>query len=352
MTLVDRGGLVGTREYQMNLQLSSGMILNSSFGFLVSVVFFFTTSTLCYILTSLAALAKPYLQVKLGNSSRGGGDWAAVLEVPLVANAPSALLNTWSHVAFTYNGTSAQLSVYLNGNLVGVQLASPAPAFQTATEAFGLSEVASNYSYPATYDFTPSSPSYLRLLANHWMAIGAAQASCTGTTTTYSAHFTGRMDQLHIFDAPLSSQQVRDFSLLPLNRTGEYPHYLPSLRAYYAFDEGTPLALSNFQQQLLHIQDWTVNENHGSLIGAHLINSLCTLICVLIQLLQSFLRRHLCMAITLQFAIRCERVWLCGYRSSHPAIRNFNAAYACFCSGWRFDCHPDRFADPRHTIRV
>lgn len=242
------------------------------------------------------------LEVSLGNNSRGGGDWAATFATTLPGFvSPTAMLNQWSHLAFTYNSTAAQWSAYLNGQLVTAQLTS-APVFGLSNASFGLSGAASNFTYANTYLFTPSSPLYLATLNGSSMTIGAQRIGAN----SYAAYFAGNMDQLQIFgtliffagclaekfvfsgitsfvfvqfafhfsfrflflsDSPLSAKEVLDFARLPLNRTGVHPYYPPSLRAYYTFDEGQRQSLTNFQGQLLHVQDRTVNENHGSLVG-------------------------------------------------------------------------------------
>jgi hypothetical protein len=229
MTIVDRGGIVGQREFQMSLTVGA-------------------TNT---------------LQINLGNYSRGGGDWKQTISVTLPA---ASMLNTWTHLAFTYNGTSGQLVVYHNGAQVSVS---------NGLNAFQLP----SFLPTGSYLFDPAAPWYLQSLAGQSLTIGAMQStsSAGGASTSF---FSGRIDQLQIYgisvfgfllvfnlfvfssvyfdaDTPLNALQVLTNSRIPLNRTGVYPFYDSSLRAYYAFDEGTGS----------QIVDLTMNQNMGTLAG-------------------------------------------------------------------------------------
>ena len=154
MTIIDRGGVVGQREYQMNLVLT-------------------TPST-------------PVMQIRLGNYSRGGGDWQQTFSVTL-GGTSTAMLNTWSHLAFTYNGTSGQLSAYQNGALVTAMTS-------TGTNAFQLPA----FLPTGFFLFSASSSTYMNSLFGLTATIGAMQNAATAGGAL-SSYFVGQMDQLHVY---------------------------------------------------------------------------------------------------------------------------------------------------------
>jgi hypothetical protein len=65
-------------------------------------------------------------------------------------------------------------------------------------------------------------------------------------------------------DEAMDGYFILNMSKFPLNRTGLFPYYHPSLRAYYTFDDAPGVM----------VYDSSVNENNG------VINGVCCFVCV------------------------------------------------------------------------
>ena len=71
----------------------------------------------------LSTATNPWLQVSLGNNSRGGDMFAQTFLTPLL----NQVFRNWTHLAFTYDGNARQYSVYQNGVISAVVMAKADP---------------------------------------------------------------------------------------------------------------------------------------------------------------------------------------------------------------------------------
>jgi len=157
--------------------------------------------------------------LRCGNSGRlsfnigTGSTWSEVVTTTTVMN-----LNQWHHVAGTFSGT--QLKIFVDG-------------IEVATTSVTATITAS------PYDFRIGECAY---------------------SNVSSRPFTGRIDEVRVWNTALSITQLRDYMCRPI--TSAHPAY-SNLKGYWKLDEGGTATLT---------ADSSGNLNHGTLTNAPVWN--------------------------------------------------------------------------------
>lgn len=150
------------------------------------------------------------------NFAVGNGSWNE-----LTTKAGTLSLNTWTHVAATYDGTFSR--VYVNGNIVDSAKVS--------------TTIGQSYTTPL-------------VIGNH--------------SGTYSRYWQGNIDEVRIWNIVRSSAEIAD------NYQREFCEFHKGLIGYYKFNQGKAGSSNASEKTLL---DYSGNKRHGSLQGFALSGS-------------------------------------------------------------------------------